>query len=187
MNLEGRAVDETNCAVSPEATGAFVTEGASAFVTEGASAFITEGASAFVTEGATAFVTEGASLWDQPHGERIKLEFDELLKLPQAQGLDIRLHVLDADGFVFPVLAQKLDQTIKEIRTADPNMRIVVNMSFAIVPCEKVTDIAAYTRLLREFVVKEGGDDASAFAQVLGALYTEDIFHTAPVGEGTFQ
>ena len=75
------------------------------------------------------------------------------MKLPQAQGLDIRLHVLDADGFVFPALAEKLNQTIQEIRAADPNMRIVVNMSFAIVPCEKVTDIVAYTRLLREFVI----------------------------------
>jgi hypothetical protein len=174
MNLEGRALKETNCAMLPEGTAAFVTEGASAFV----------------TEGATAFVTEGASLWDQPHGQRVLLEFEELLNLPQAQGLDIRLHVLDAKGFVFPVLAQQLDQEIKEIRASEPDMRFVVNMSIAIVPCEKVTDIVTYTRLLREFVIEEGNEqsnDPAAFSQVLGALYTEDIFHTPPVGKAIFQ
>jgi hypothetical protein len=115
------------------------------------------------------------------------MEFEELLKLPQAKGADIRLRVLEADGFVFPELARKLDAMISEIRAEDPTMRIVVNMSFAIVPCEKVTDIAAYTRLLREFDPKEGGSNPAAFSQVLGALYTEDIFHTKLVGEGTFQ
>lgn len=190
MNLDGRSMEDTNCAVSPEGTAAFVTEGAAAFVTEGASAFVTEGATAFVTEGAAAFVTEGASLWDQPHGQRVQLELEELLRLPQAKGLDIQVRVLDADGFVFPVMAEKLDQLIKEIRTANPDMRIVVNMSFAIVPCEKVTDIVAYTRLLREFAVTEGDEESNdpvAFSQVLGAFYAEDIFHTPPAGEGTFQ
>ncbi len=183
MNLNGRSPDETTCAVTPEGTAAFVTEGTAAFVTEGTAAFVTEGTGAFVTEGTAAFVTEGTSLWDQPHGQRIQMEFEEMLKLPQAQGLDIRLQVLDAQGFVFPDIAQKLNEMITDIRSQDPNMRIVVNMSFAIVPCEKVTDIVAYTRLLREFAGVDG--DPTAFAQVLGALYTEDIFHTTLTG--TFQ
>ncbi len=179
MNLNGRALQDTNCAVSPE--------GSAIFVTEGASTFVTEGASVFVTEGASTFVTEGAAMSAQPHGQRVQKEIVELLTLPQAQGLNIQWRVLEADGFVFPELAQKLDAMINEIRAKDSNMRIVVNMSFAIVPCEKVTDIAAYTRLLREFVIEEGGSDLAVFEQVLKALYQEDIFHTRPVGEGTFQ
>lgn len=187
MNLGERAAGDTNCAVTPEGTAAFVTEGTAAFVTEGTGAFVTEGTTAFVTEGTTAFVTEGTSLWDQPHGQRIQLEFEEMLRLPEAQGLDIRVRVLEADGFVFPELAAKLDQMVAEVRAEDPNMRIVVNMSFAMVPCEKVTDIVAYTRLLREFVIEEGGSDPTPFSEVIGALYAEDVFHTPLKGEGTFQ
>jgi hypothetical protein len=181
MNLDGRTSDSTNCAISPEGT--------SLFVTEGASLFVTEGASLFVTEGASLFVTEGAAMSIRPHGERVQREFDELLGLPPAQGLDIHWETLDVKGFVFPVIAQELNTKIDEIRAADPRMRIVVNMSFAIVPCDKVTDIAAYTRLLREFVIEEGGDPNNpwAFEQVLKALYQEDVFHAKPVGAGTFQ
>ena len=150
--------------------------------------FVTEGASVFVTEGASVFVTEGAAMSSQPHGERVQREFEELLALPPARQLDIKWETLDVQGFAFPAVAQKLDQRINAIREKNPNMRIVVNMSFAIVPCDRVTDIAAYTRLLREFVVEEGGNpnDPWAFEQVLKALYQEDVFHAKPVGDGTF-
>jgi hypothetical protein len=181
MNLDGRASGSTNCAVSPEGT--------SVFSTEGASVFSTEGASVFSTDGASVFATEGAAMSAQPHGERVLREFDELLGLPPATGLKIDREPLDVQGFAFPAIADRLNTRINAIREANPEMRIVVNMSFAIVPCEKVTDLAAYTRLLREFVIEEGDDhpnDPWAFEQVLDALYQEDIFHTKPVGAGTF-
>jgi hypothetical protein len=174
MNLGDRAISETNCGVSPEGTSIFATGGASIFATDGASVII----------------TDGKSLWDQPHGERVKKELDELKDLlgpPNPQGPEIDLEVLNAHGFAFPQIASDLDAMITDIRTENPNMRIVVNMSFAIVPCEKVTDIVTYTRLLREFIVDENGSDAWVFEQTLDTLFQEGSFRGRLAGPGTFQ
>jgi len=153
------AIEEENCAVQPEGEGVFATGGAGVFATGGASVFATGGASVFATGGAGVFATGGAGFANATHGERVVGLLEEL-QFYFAPDADIVIRPVDTEGFTTSILLERIQEEIATISAEDAGASIVINMSFAIVPCETVGTLAAYDALMRAFDPNIAGDMA---------------------------
>jgi NAD(P)-dependent dehydrogenase (short-subunit alcohol dehydrogenase family) len=153
-------VSVENCAINPEGEGVFATGGAGVFATGGASVFATGGASVFATGGAGVFATGGAGFANATHGERVVRLLQEL-QFYFAPDADIVIEEVDTAGFTTSILLERIQQKIEEIAASDPGAPIVINMSFAIVPCQTVGTLAAYDALMRQFDPNIAGDMAA--------------------------
>jgi hypothetical protein len=162
--VEAAGLNDQNCAVNPEGQSLFVTEGTSLFVTEGTSAsvpgnstFTSSGQSLFVTEGTNLFVTEGTNLFvtegtvgasnpnNRPHGVRVR-EVAETLVEEYGDDLPIEIVNVPVEGYLMSNVAGAIEQAIQENGT---EKHYVVNMSFAVIPCQNMETLLKYDALLR--------------------------------------
>ncbi len=151
--ITGRAdINTENCAVT--------TEGESIFSTGGASIFSTGGASIFSTGGAGIFSTGGAGYSTQPHGVRVEALVNELItqNAPDAQ---IIVRRVDTAGFTTSVILERLQSELNTISSSSPGADVVVNMSFAVVPCTSIGTLAAYDAMMRQLDPTVAGDMAA--------------------------
>lgn len=156
--IEGNIAEE-NCAVIPEGQGFFSTGGASFFSTGGAGWFS----------------TGGAGFSNAPHGERVMAQLEEL-KAEFAPDAPITIVAVDTAGFTTSVIMQNIASAINEIAEKDPGAHIVINMSFAVIPCENVGSLAAYDAAMSQFDPQTEED--------LAAL---QAFFAAVLVSGTYQ
>ncbi len=131
-----------------------------AVTTEGESIFSTGGASIFSTGGASIFSTGGAGFTTQPHGVRVEALVNELITqyAPDAQ---IVVRRIDTAGFATSVILDRLEQELASISSTSPGADIVVNMSFAVVPCTSIGTLAAYDAMMRQLDPTVAGDMAA--------------------------
>ncbi len=115
--------DTQNCGVVTEGQGFFATGGTSFFATGGTGFFATGGT------GPTSAI---------PHGLRIVAELTDIQK--QYKDAPIQIVPVDTQGFSTSVIADNITQKINQIVARDPNAKFVINMSFAVIPCELVGD-----------------------------------------------
>ena len=171
-------LDIENCAVNPEGEGAFSSGGAGAFSSGGASVFSSGGASAFSSGGAGAFSSGGAGLADAPHGQRVQ-GLLQALKDTFAPNADIVIRPVDTEGFTTSILLERIQEEIEAIAAEDMGAPIVINMSFAIVPCTTVGTLAAYDALMSQFDPNIAGDMAALqtfFASLIDSgIYSEPL------------
>lgn len=153
------SITEENCAVIPEGQGFFSTGGASFFSTGGAGWFS----------------TGGAGFSNAPHGERVMAQLEEL-KAEFAPDAPITMVAVDTEGFTTSVIMQNIASAINEIAEKDPGAHIVINMSFAVIPCENVGSLAAYDAAMSQFDPQTEED--------LAAL---QAFFAAVLVSGTYQ
>ncbi|MFN8530477.1 MAG: hypothetical protein U0670_17885 [Anaerolineae bacterium] len=155
-----RTLDQDNCTIIPEGESAFTTGGASAFTTGGASAFTTGGASGFTTGGAGGFTTGGAGFSTQPHGVRVQALLNELLT-QHGNGANIIIQPIDIEGFSTSVILDRIQTAIGQIAVRSPGASIVINMSFAVVPCTSLGTLAAYDAMMSQLDPSIAGDMAA--------------------------
>lgn len=158
-------IDTENCAVTAE----------------GESIFSTGGASIFSTGGASIFSTGGAGFSTQPHGVRVEALVNELIAqyAPDAQ---IIVRRVDTAGFTTSVILDRLQRELAAISNLSPGADVVVNMSFAVVPCTSIGTLAAYDAMMRQLDPTVAGDMAA-----LQAFFDEIVASgvlTAPLNAG---
>ncbi len=166
-------IEENNCAVIPEGESIFSTGGAGLFSTGGASIFSTGGAGLFSTGGAGA-----GSLAAQPHGVRVRTQLEEL-RDQYAPDAPIQLVEIDTEGFTTSTILTRIQDEIAAITSRDPGANIVINMSFAVVPCTTLGTLAAYDAMMREFDPQTAEDLAALqalFDSLIGTgVYSESV------------
>lgn len=149
--VAAESVEDSNCIFNPEGQGLYSVEGVGLYSVEGVG---------------------GASV--TPHGERVLLQLEELIN-NYASGADIRVERIPTDGFASGVIAERINERITSIMREEPDMQFVVNMSFALVPCTVVPDIAAYQALLNA-LDPEIEEDFAHMQLLFQALLAGDTF-----------
>lgn len=162
-------LDDANCAITPEGTGFFATDGTGFFATDGTGFFATDGT------GQPGRAT---------HGDRVQGLVEELLAT-YGKGYDIRVERVDTAGFDIDAVTQRLTDTIEQIWRREPNAQIVVNMSFAVIPCDVVPDLAVYDKLMRQFD-PELQEDLLGLQEIFRTIVTFEPFNRKLAGGGTY-
>lgn len=163
-----RPIEETDCAITSEGTAFFHTDG---------TAF-------FATDGTAFFHTDGTGHAGAAHGVRVQKLVESLLGT-YAGNADITVDHVDTAGFDIAVVVDRLAAKIAAIRKADPDRHIVVNMSFAVIPCKAVPSLMVYDRLMGEFAPTLD-EDLDTLRALFAALVSTETFRVPQVGEGTF-
>ena len=156
-------ITEDNCATTPEGQGFFNTDGTGFFNTDGTGFFNTDG-------------TGNPIITRPPHGERIEAQLNELYA-SHGGGAPISIVRVDTAGFSTEVIATRIEETITEILDENPDMNFVVNMSFAVVPCQELPNILIYERLMRLFD-PEASDDLDALRALFADLMRSSVFQS---------
>lgn len=170
-SLGGVEASETNCAIMTEGSGFFDIEGSGFFDIEGSGFFDIEGSG-------------GVTVADVAHGKRVAAEFAYLDEKYGSQ-VTIDFERVDISGFNMAEISKQIALKIAEIRRDDPERPIVVNMSFALVPCESVPTIAIYAALIGEF--DPGAEEQLAWMrETFRAILDTGILRQDLAGETTF-
>jgi hypothetical protein len=162
--IEGRVSTE-NCAVIPEGQGFFSTGGASFFSTGGAGWFS----------------TGGAGMSSAPHGDRVMAQLEELKGIV-APDAPITFIPVDTDGFTTSVIMNNISAAISDITVNDPGANIVINMSFAVIPCTQVGSLAAYDAMMSQFD-PQTEEDLAALQAFFAAVVTSGVYEQ-PLNSG---
>ena len=147
----------------PEGQGFFATSGTSFFATSGTGFFATSG-----TGGAAA----------RPHGDRVVAELQELQRR-YGRGRNIEIVPVDTAGFTTSVITQRITQTINQLATAHPGANFVVNMSFAVIPCDQLATLAIYDALMHEANSQLAGD-LTALQEIFNSMMASGVFSGSP-------
>ncbi|MDX2161017.1 MAG: S8 family serine peptidase [bacterium] len=169
----GRSLEQDNCAIIPEGEGTFTTGGAGTFTTSGASTF--------TTGGAGTFTTGGAGFVSTPHGVRVESLLNDL-KARYAPNAPIIVRRVDTEGFTTSVIINRITGVMRDIQRESPGAHIVINMSFAVVPCTTLGTLAAYDALMRELDPTVAADMA-ALQTFFNELVGSGLYDTQPLAQ----
>lgn len=64
-------------------------------------------------------------------------------------GESIRVIEVDTDSFLLSTINQRIDDTLQAIALSPSNQYVVINASFAVVPCERIPELAVIEGLIR--------------------------------------
>ncbi|HVU10354.1 MAG TPA: S8 family serine peptidase [Phototrophicaceae bacterium] len=169
-------IDQQNCTVIPEGQSFFATSGTSFFATSGTGFFATSG---------TNNGTPTAQSAPQPHGVRVS---NEIRQLVQQYGSNLPIDVVpvDTNGYTTTVITNRLTQTIAQLSGRNPNASFVVNMSFAVVPCSALADLAVYEAMMEQTDADLAGD-LTAMQAVFTQLLASGVYNSPLVGNDALQ
>lgn len=117
----------------------------------------TEGQSDFDTRGTTIGTLNGGAI-GLPHGIRVERLLLELDSVYDTNNL-ITIEPVDTGDFALSVVAQGITDKVHELQSQDPLPNIVINMSFAIVPCTEIPTIVKYDALVQEYLAQHNPPD----------------------------
>ncbi len=157
-------IDQQDCSVVPEGQGFFATSGTGFFATSGTGFFATSGTNA-----------QGAA---QPHGIRVAAEIQELIR-NYGRGLPIDMVQVDTDGYTTSLIADRVNQIITQLSATHPNASFVINMSFAVVPCGALADLAVYDALMHQADADLAGD-LDAMQAIFQQMVASGIYNATP-------
>jgi len=154
-------IDQENCSIVPEGQSFFATSGTSFFATSGTGFFATSGT--------------GAQAAPVPHGVRVATELQQLVKTHKAQN-QIDIVPVDTDGYTTSLITDRITQTITQLSSQHPNASFVVNMSFAVIPCAALADLAVYDALMHQADSDLAGD-LDAMQAVFASMMSSGVFN----------
>ena len=164
-------IDQENCSVVPEGQSFFATSGTSFFATSGTGFFATSGT--------------GAQAAQTPHGVRVSTELQELVKKYGGQN-KIDIVPVDTDGYTTSLIADRINQTITQLSARSPNASFVVNMSFAVVPCAALADLAVYDALMHQADADLAGD-LDAMQAIFASMMSSGVFNQSLTSNDNLQ
>jgi Subtilase family len=153
-------IDQQNCSIVPEGQSFFATSGTSFFATSGTGFFATSGT--------------GSQAAPLPHGVRVSAQLQELIKKYGGQN-KIDVVPVDTDGYTTSLISDRITQTITQLSNQHPNASFVVNMSFAVVPCAALADLAVYDALMHQADADLAGD-LDAMQAVFTSMMSSGVF-----------
>lgn len=129
-----------------------------------------------------AFFRRGAAAGDpitEPHGELVYAQFEEMVTDLQAEDF-VRLVRVDVQGLTTEDVAAAIEQAMLD----EPADVYVVNMSFALIPCDFITDLAGFEQQLGNAARANNQNDYRAVFQRAVLFYDQTVF---PVNAQSYQ
>lgn len=200
-----------NCTVAPDGQGVYVGQGAGVYVGQGAGVYVGQGAGAGTHEAiALSGVTHGElvmakfqqllvippddsadlaalairNVWEQQivtYGLA-----DKIMIWRNGDSPDLYLVAIDTDGYDTTVIVERLQRQMEALQNLYGITRFVVNMSFAIVPCDLKLDLEEYKTLIDNepalaafrdnLTALFGGNDEAVIAFMVGSMALDEFY-----------
>jgi subtilisin family serine protease len=172
-NME-RSNDGENCVIDPSGT---------AFLSGSGTAFLSGSGTAFLSGSGTVFLSGSGTGLDPGF---FKLSHGEIVREVVEMSLDGKFpkdHIINVDleRYETTHAAERIAETVAELGTA----YYIVNMSFSMIPCEFMDDLAAYMALFEQDNIDPEALEAAFFGTIDGQAVESDAIESefVPVAE----